>query len=364
MKRKTNLFYTDGPDSKFLTFSNYTELLTGNFLSTNTKIYPSRFLCLNIQDLDKNGFIKDYLIGYYENKLAFLRDYYIENNYKPENYLYPLLYLFDAISKYDINYEITYFGDITEQDYNGTYTDTICIVDFAKYYTGSIYNNPNNNPITDNNEIPYYDPDNNIINDPTKLYGWENKLNNIEEFRIDPKFDGEYDGKVTYSILPNLNTLTITKNNSYLIKFNVIIPLFDLTNIKPVEYISDNNVQEESINLLSEENKNKYIPLGIWFADKEIVLEKDVNTGYSQTWSLMISSQFKPFPYSLEITNNVDDLSTSITFPTFAQILSNQKTILEGFSKTHSIIHEFREEIESLKSEIKTLKEIINNQNN
>ena len=73
MKRKTNLFYTDGPDSKFLTFSNYTELLTGNFLSTNTKIYPSRFLCLNIQDLDKNGFIKDYLIGYYENKLAFLR---------------------------------------------------------------------------------------------------------------------------------------------------------------------------------------------------------------------------------------------------------------------------------------------------
>ena len=37
MKRRTNLFYNSGEDSKFLTFSNYTECLTGAFLSTNTK---------------------------------------------------------------------------------------------------------------------------------------------------------------------------------------------------------------------------------------------------------------------------------------------------------------------------------------
>ena len=42
MKRKTNLFYLNGPDSKFITFSNYTEALTGNFLSTDTKLFPSR----------------------------------------------------------------------------------------------------------------------------------------------------------------------------------------------------------------------------------------------------------------------------------------------------------------------------------
>ena len=48
MKRKTNIFYTDGPDSKFLTFSNYTESLTGNFLSTDTKLYPSMFLVLEV----------------------------------------------------------------------------------------------------------------------------------------------------------------------------------------------------------------------------------------------------------------------------------------------------------------------------
>ena len=31
MKRRTNIFYNTGNDSKFLTFSNYTEHLTGNF---------------------------------------------------------------------------------------------------------------------------------------------------------------------------------------------------------------------------------------------------------------------------------------------------------------------------------------------
>ena len=51
MKRKTNLFYTSGPDSKFITFSNYTESLTGNFLSTDTKLFPDKFLCLKISNL-------------------------------------------------------------------------------------------------------------------------------------------------------------------------------------------------------------------------------------------------------------------------------------------------------------------------
>ena len=59
MKRRTNLFYKDGPDSKFLTFSNYTEALTGHFLSTYTKLYPSRFLCCYIDVIDEN---KPYII--------------------------------------------------------------------------------------------------------------------------------------------------------------------------------------------------------------------------------------------------------------------------------------------------------------
>ena len=98
MKRKTNLFYNSGPDSKFLTFSNYTEALTGNFLSTNTKLFPSTFLCLNIPSLNKENkqaFINNYLIRYYENKLANLRDRVKEDE------LFPLSYLIETFMKFD-----------------------------------------------------------------------------------------------------------------------------------------------------------------------------------------------------------------------------------------------------------------------
>ena len=99
MKRKTNLFYVDGPDSKFITFSNYTEALTGNFLSTDTKLFPDKFLCLKLKNLNastKPKFIK-YLAKYYENKLAALRDYSIEKNINQEYEILPLAYLLEAI---------------------------------------------------------------------------------------------------------------------------------------------------------------------------------------------------------------------------------------------------------------------------
>ena len=52
MKRKTNLFYLSGDDSNFISFSNYSESLTGNILSTDWKLFPSKFLCLYIKLLD------------------------------------------------------------------------------------------------------------------------------------------------------------------------------------------------------------------------------------------------------------------------------------------------------------------------
>ena len=88
MKRKTNLFYLSGEESNFITFSNYGESLTGNFLATNWKLFPTKFLCFYIPDLDvddktyeerKSHFI-NYLSRYYENKLAFLRDYCLNSN--------------------------------------------------------------------------------------------------------------------------------------------------------------------------------------------------------------------------------------------------------------------------------------------
>ena len=62
MKRKTNLFYKSASqDSNFLTFSNYTESLTANLMSTDNKIFPSTFLCINIPKLyDKSYAEKTY----------------------------------------------------------------------------------------------------------------------------------------------------------------------------------------------------------------------------------------------------------------------------------------------------------------
>lgn len=165
MKRKTNLFYNNGDDSKFITFSNYTESLTGNFLSTDTKIFPSRFLCLKINGLNKNNkpMLIKYLSSYYENKLAFLRDKYLSENKNVEHNIYPFNYLLEALYKIkpvdgklcDENnnisvrstisnddetcFTIEYVSDITEQDYNGTYTDTICIVDLNNVINGDIH---------------------------------------------------------------------------------------------------------------------------------------------------------------------------------------------------------------------------------
>ena len=118
MKRSTNLSYTVGSDTNFITFSNYGESLTGNFLSVNTKLFPSNFLCLYLPTLNydnRKEFI-EYIAAYYENKLAFLRDKCIEHNYKVESKLNPLYYLLEAIDKWDSSNEIVHVGNITEQN--------------------------------------------------------------------------------------------------------------------------------------------------------------------------------------------------------------------------------------------------------
>ena len=73
MDRKTNLFYNAlSKDSNFLTFSNYTESLTGNFLSTDTKLFPSTFLCLKIPRLyaANNPTVDDYSIVFVDMRIS------------------------------------------------------------------------------------------------------------------------------------------------------------------------------------------------------------------------------------------------------------------------------------------------------
>ena len=77
MKRKTNLFYLTGDDSKFITFSNYGESMTGNFLATDWKLFPSKFICMYIKFLDVNADTDSYTYEERKEKLIkYLASYY------------------------------------------------------------------------------------------------------------------------------------------------------------------------------------------------------------------------------------------------------------------------------------------------
>ena len=392
MKRKTNLFYTSGPDSKFLTFSNYTEALTGNFLSVNTKLFPDRFLCLQINGLNsttKEGFIK-YLVAYYENKLAALRDNVLKNNNNTIEYnIHPLSYLLEALLKVtdyvdgeyalslnNIKTEISknsgqiknfikYIGDITEYDYNGTYTDTICCISGNSYNVGVLNLRDTTNDIYD---IGSYDNE--------SLYGWENenienlKNNNGESIykNVKPIFDIENENKGTYianSIFDKLLIENIDKNNSSIksIKFNVIIPLFSYINI---DVESNTNILDPLVDEnnqkyfdLNDNNKNAIydVPLGIWiYADKEndtfIELTKDDELNTCPTWSLLISSQFKPFPYSSVPSSNVNESSRLNEFTTFSEVLTKINGVLDYFTSLNIQLNELRKKIETIESSL------------
>jgi hypothetical protein len=405
MKRKTNLFYVSGPDSKFLTFSNYTESLTGNFLSTNTKLFPDKFLCLKINNLNstnKADFIK-YLVRYYENKLASLRDAAVNNGNGIEKHLLPLSYLLEAIiqvcdwtydnhnEKYNWTFNInninnfntsnfinsnyynennikdliTYIGDITEQDYNGTYTDTICSINSNNYNIGTInYNNSRTSNTT-----------NNVLNSYTEtiidtLYGWENKDIIFEDYiDVIPLFDDTVssvnDNSYTYYFDTYLENIDIVKINTPTdpIVFNVIIPLFSLVNIDTetnTNQLTNNNV----IYLKNNTSENGQlcsifnVPLGIWInADEEtdsfVELKKDNVYDTYPAWSLLISSQFKPFPYSLDKTvENNSQAGIIHAYPTFAEILTKINDSLDKFNELNIAISSINNELNLLKRQI------------
>ena len=216
MKRKTNLFYLDGQDSKFITFGNYTESLTGNFLSTDTKLYPSRFLCLKITETGENSAaglsdgarkqLVKYLTGYYENKMTVLRDMMLKDNKNLEHRIMPLNYLLEALFKikslnaneilisdepifsygmsnfnvpiyyaYNDVVSIEYVSNITEQDYNGTFTDTICNVDLNNF-TNVSYVFKNQMSFIDDDMVRFSSPISYVDNNVT-LWGWEHGIN-------------------------------------------------------------------------------------------------------------------------------------------------------------------------------------------
>ena len=466
MNRKTNLFYNAGQDSNFLTFSNYTEALTGNMIATNSKMFPAKFICLYVPELDeeyvkeknkqidvenlqidifnahldeynaehsgeagfepaepkehipyfmnyynydeqKKKFINSYLVDYYENKLATLRDFIISKNEKVEDYINPLDYLLKAIYMYvkdikndygitntDADAKITHIGYICEQEYNGTFMDNMCIIEASAQVKEYSITDASNNPSNLDTLIYENDSDH-----PKYLHGWEAYYES-QEPEEDPTL--EHGGTTDVSALPTeTETPSFIKdheaiyenasNNKYTakidielteinsdqtnIEFNLLIPLFNVYNWdqnsqsshyynlpeNETDPITGKNlnqfVDDSGLILNSAATNNHYdIPMGIWISDKKILLERDTTSPekYIPSWSLCISSQFKPFPYS-NIPTEVYGSTNPDIYGTFAMIMSKQGYILDEFNSMSYTINSLSSRLDYITTKLNAL---------
>lgn len=402
MKRKTNLFYTSGPDSKFLTFSNYTESLTGNFISTDHKLFPCKFLCMNIENLTdetKPSFIK-LLCSYYENKMAVLRDDSLSKNVNIETKALPLAYLVECLIHIEFDEEsgsfmwnndtvesilesspekknmFNFVGDIAEEDYDGTYSDIICYIDLATQRRCEIENI--SEQVSDTSVVSITDN----ITDRENLYGWTNSTSPSSHGDIIDTYDNLYDqtGKqIQDAVLPifdvnngdecyynytsTLDRLKIIDENKDSLTFNAIIPLYDLVNIN---YESNHANLIDHIDSIDLQRSDSYscpynynVPLGIWLSTVPVSLEIDKDTMMSPTWSLLISSQFKALPYYSKnlfesgIENQkILESSSKKMFNTFASVIVRQNKLVDMFTKMQGQILDLQKRLELIQNQI------------
>lgn len=385
--RKTNLLYSTyiGEENSFLTFSNYTEAMTGNHLSVNTKMFPSTFLCAYINVTPDNiGSFINTIVGKYENKLAFLRDTFTkDSSISAEDNIYPLEYLINTLKDFDKEFSINYVGQVTEQDYNGTFCDTMCIISTedngGKATISDVAGTKKTVKTVDyNNSYDY-------------LYGWSSYDATNNSYI--------YNGPSIYSnVTPLFDKLSDNndnnENNSYMyvssyehdklifrpdtkaksIEFNCIIPLFDIVNVDPKS--NESNITEpsntelpdtESTDVEQSKPSNTLevdltsstcnVPMGIWFSQKfkKITLQRDETSGFWPSWSLVLSSQFKPFPKSPHLQSDTQNISSTDAFGTFAQILVEQARLTDEHTDIAVNVQALSNRISNVESKVNNI---------
>lgn len=392
--RRANLFNIDSLP-QFVTFSNYGEAITGTSVAVNSKIYPSAFMCLLVNGLDTEeglrNFIKVVLVGYYESKLAVGRDAYQDSLSTTEKTIKPLDILLQAVEAFDPDFKVKYISDIVEQDYNGVWSDFMCSINLnnASNEYEYVVTKVDKSETIDKNIKKVLLPESFDLNHP---YNWSAK---------EPSGDDEYFGPATYQDvkmilddtserLYNFNTYIksitrkkISGETHDTLSFNVLIPLFDRIIDNPSTpgetsahslYLHTNVTEEGTVyetepDDLTEKSETLYntlVPYGMWFSGLDpISINYNTNSATSNyiqpTWTLTLSSQFKPFPYSNQYTpseiNNGTSSSDESFKPelhdTFAQVLSMQNKMMQK-------LDEYNNTITSLQNEINLLK---NNQN-
>ena len=375
--RKTNLLYSTyiGEENSFLTFSNYTEAMTGNHLSVNTKMFPSTFLCayINVSEENIGSFINT-IVGKYENKLAFLRDTFTkDSNISAEDNIYPLEYLINTLKDFDNEFSINYVGQVTEQDYNGTFCDTMCIISTEDNGGKAIPN-----PVNGVKKTVDYN------NNSTYLYGWSSYdatsssyiYNGPSIYKdVKPLFDNDKNNSYMYVSSYEHDKLIFTPDTkAKSIEFNCIIPLFDIVNVDPKS--NESNITESSDTELPdtespdvEQSKPSNtlevdltsstcnVPMGIWFSQKfkKITLQRDETSGFWPSWSLVLSSQFKPFPKSPHLQSDTQNISSTDAFGTFAQILVEQARLTDEHTDIAVNVQALSNRISNVESKINNI---------
>ena len=375
--RKTNLLYSTyiGEENSFLTFSNYTEAMTGNHLSVNTKMFPSTFLCayINVSEENIGSFINT-IVGKYENKLAFLRDTFTkDSNISAEDNIYPLEYLINTLKDFDNEFSINYVGQVTEQDYNGTFCDTMCIISTEDNGGKAIPN-----PVNGVKKTVDYN------NNSTYLYGWSSYdatsssyiYNGPSIYKdVKPLFDNDKNNSYMYVSSYEHDKLIFTPDTkAKSIEFNCIIPLFDIVNVDHKS--NESNITESSDTELPdtespdvEQSKPSNtlevdltsstcnVPMGIWFSQKfkKITLQRDETSGFWPSWSLVLSSQFKPFPKSPHLQSDTQNVSSTDAFGTFAQILVEQARLTDEHTDIAVNVQALSNRISDVESKINNI---------
>ena len=375
--RKTNLLYSTyiGEENSFLTFSNYTEAMTGNHLSVNTKMFPSTFLCayINVSEENIGSFINT-IVGKYENKLAFLRDTFTkDSNISAEDNIYPLEYLINTLKDFDNEFSINYVGQVTEQDYNGTFCDTMCIISTEDNAGKAIPN-----PVNGVKKTVDYN------NNSTYLYGWSSYdatsssyiYNGPSIYKdVKPLFDNDENNSYMYVSSYEHDKLIFTPDTkAKSIEFNCIIPLFDIVNVDHKS--NESNITESSDTELPdtespdvEQSKPSNtlevdltsstcnVPMGIWFSQKfkKITLQRDETSGFWPSWSLVLSSQFKPFPKSPHLQSDTQNVSSTDAFGTFAQILVEQARLTDEHTDIAVNVQALSNRISDVESKINNI---------
>ena len=167
-----------------------------------------------------------------------------------------------------------------------------------------------------------------------------------------------------YKITSNLSKIVLTEedipsdanNNIKTVEFNVIIPLYDVIDMNSTTnsyLINETNEIELQNDVADPCLYIKNVPMGMWFSGQDpVILKRDFNSKYCPSWSLVIGSQFKPFPYSKEMPDEITTSAKADAFMTFAQILTRQNEMIDKMSKLFDMMNAMNSRMNDIESNL------------